>query len=143
LTRFLNFAKIKSVDVRNMLSDSRKNHRSKQNSAETCYQGCRVLRSSGATSTWSQRLRSFSHWGTWSQQWRFRVALRLRLDAADEATIDSFKDAPRHASYISWQTQIRYSIMATVHLFAMQIQSNCEGYGKHEVLLCISGRDIW
>ena len=37
-----------NVDVRNMLSDSRKkDHRSKQNSAETCKQVCRVLRSSG------------------------------------------------------------------------------------------------
>jgi len=36
-----------NVDVRNMLSDSRKKIRSKQNSAETCNQVCRVLRSSG------------------------------------------------------------------------------------------------
>jgi len=35
-----------NVDVKNMLSDSRKNHRSKQNSAETSNQVCRVLRSS-------------------------------------------------------------------------------------------------
>ena len=35
-----------NVDVRNMLSDCRKNHRSKQNSAETSSQVCRVLRSS-------------------------------------------------------------------------------------------------
>jgi len=35
-----------NVDVRNMLSDCRKNHMSKQNSAETSNQVCRVLRSS-------------------------------------------------------------------------------------------------
>jgi len=36
-----------NLDVRNMLSDSRKNHRSKQNSAETRNQVCQVLWLSG------------------------------------------------------------------------------------------------
>jgi len=34
--------------------------------------------------------------------WVFRIAVRRCLDAADNATIDAFKNAPRNASYISW-----------------------------------------
>jgi len=46
----------------------------------------------------------------------FRSALRLRLDAADEAINDSFKNAPRNVSYISWQTQKKI-----ISLFGNQI----------------------
>lgn len=35
----------------------------------------------------------------------FRAALRLRLGAADQATMNLFQTAPRNASYISWDTQ--------------------------------------
>jgi len=54
----------------------------------------------------------------------FVAAIRLHLDTADEATLDSFKNVPRNALYIKWQTQNKM-----ISLFAKQIQ-NHEDCGK-------------
>ena len=78
---------------------------------------CRILRSSGDL----RCQRDFGRFRTEESDHNdgvFGSVLRLRLDAADETTIDSFKNTPRNASYISWQTQNKI-----ISLFGKQIEN--------------------
>ena len=60
------------------------------------------------------------------------------LGAADEDTTDWFKNAARHASYISQHAPDR--IVSLLHKKISK--SNCERCGKGELLLCSSRRGI-
>jgi len=55
----------------------------------------------------------------------FVAALKPRLDSADNAAIDLFKNAPSNASYISWHTQNKI-----ISLFAKQIKNELAKDGQ-------------
>ena len=91
--RFLNFAKMKKTWTWEICFPTvEKNHRSKQNSADTCNQVCRVLRSSGKNikeTRWQVSWKDPSFRGENSQLFIYK--LRVFLDYSNHKQLFLFK----------------------------------------------------